>query len=99
MKKLFQAWCEEEEGCVVSISLGTVENITDQRARGLLSSSARLMYEIVADTPEEAMAVHYIKQGRNPYHPMGTPQKCPKGCGNIYYPEESGECPNCGPIC
>ncbi len=60
----------EEEGNTVS-SFASVENIEDMRARGLFSKDAKLVYRIEADTWEEAMAVHYIKQGRRPYVPEG----------------------------
>ena len=54
--------------------------------------------EVIADTPEEASAVHHIKMGWAPYKPMGEAAPCPQ-CGACFYPESSGVCPNCGPIC
>lgn len=99
MKETYQAWCEEEDGRIVATTLATLEGIQEQLAKVLLSRSARLMYQIEADTLEEAHAVHHLKMGWEPYRPMGKAQKCPNGCGSMYYPEGSGDCPICGNIC
>jgi hypothetical protein len=97
MKKTYEAWSEENgDPGSTFISADAVETMT---SKGLLSKDARLVYRIEADTFEEAMAVHYIKQGWSPFVPAGKACKCPNGCGAIFYPEGSGECPNCGRIC
>lgn len=64
----------------------------------LPDDAIELLYVIIADTFEEAGAVHNIKQGWEPYNPVGPAEKCPKKCGSMYYPYGSGECPNCGVI-
>ena len=97
MKKIYEAWGEEEGD--PGSTFASAENIQDMRTRGILSKDAKVVYRIEADTWEEAMAAHYIKQGRSPYVPEGEPSKCPNGCGGWFYPEGSGECPNCGRIC
>lgn len=56
------------------------------------------LYEFGAGTPEEASAIHSLRMGWGAYTPMGEPEKCPK-CSSWYYPEGSGECWRCGPIC
>jgi hypothetical protein len=96
MRKVYEAW-QGDAGC--SITFAPVENIQQQRANGLLPEDARLLYRVEADTWEEAMAVHYIKMGWSPYVPEGEPKECPRGCGAMFYPQGSGECPNCGRIC
>jgi hypothetical protein len=57
-----------------------------------------LLWRIEAATPEEALAIHHLRLGFEPYKPMGEPAPCPK-CGAIFYPEGSGECWRCGKIC
>ena len=96
MKKIYEAW-EDESEC--SITFGTVENINEYRATGLLSEKAQLLHRVEAHTWEEAMSEHNAKMGWGPYNPMGEPKECPRGCGAMFYPEGSGECPNCGRIC
>ena|ERR1051325_11022753 len=99
MKKVYEAWIEDNEEKSTSITLATAEGIEEQKTKGLLDRKAKLKYRIEADTFEEAMAVHHIKMGWSPYKPSGEPMSCPRSCGAIFYPEGSGECPNCGKIC
>lgn len=96
MKKQYEAWSDETDR---SITVATPDGIQELRSKGLLSEGAKLLHRIEADTYEEAMAVHNIKMGWNPYVPMGAAQECPRGCGAMFYPGGSGECPNCGRIC
>ena len=96
MKKIYEAW-EDDEGC--SIAFSTVESIKNQFAAGLLSEKAKLLHRVEADTWEEAMSLHYIQMGWSPYIPEGAPEECPNRCGAMFYPEGSGDCPNCGNIC
>jgi hypothetical protein len=79
-----------------SIVLTTEGNARILRGQGLLTGFA-LLYEFEADTPEEAHAIHNLRQGWEPYKPEGEPEKCPK-CNAIYYPESSGICWRCGRI-
>ena len=95
MKKTYEAWNDEEASATV---FSPLENLALERSRGLLAK-AEFLHRIEADTHEEAQAVHHIKMGWAPYVPMGKPEVCPKGCGAMYYPKGSGECPNCGRIC
>lgn len=96
MKKVYEAW-QGDAGR--STAFAPVESIQEQRANGSLPEDARLLYRVEADTWEEAMAVHYMKMGWGPYLPEGEPIECSRGCGAMFYPEGSGECPNCGRIC
>ena len=89
----YQAWADSD-----GILFTTLEGVAWHRERGLLSAEATLLHEVIADTPEEASAVHHIKMGWAPYKPMGEAAPCPH-CGAYFYPESSGICPNCGPIC
>ena len=52
------------------------------------------LYTITAATFEEAMAVHHLRQGWEPYQPTGQPGHCSR-CQSIFYPEGSGECWKC----
>jgi len=88
MKK-FEAWQNETE-----IAFGPVEKIASEKRQGLISDTATLIHTVYADT-WEAMAVHHIKMGWEPYKPVGNAEFCPK-CGSIYYPNGSGVCPKCG---
>ncbi len=99
MRKVYEAWAEEDGGSWSSIAFGPIEGIEEQRAKGLLDPHAKLRYRIEADTFEEALAVHHIKMGWSPFQPAGEPKPCPNSCGGVFYPEGSGECPNCGRIC
>jgi hypothetical protein len=96
MKKLYEVY-QGMDGC--SLTLGTPETFQQLRSNGLLENDAKLLFWIIADTLEEAMAVRNIKMGWAPYVPEGEPKECPRGCGAMFYPEGSGECPNCGRIC
>jgi hypothetical protein len=93
MKKVYEAWTEDG-----SVTFTLVENIPDLRQRGLIKPDAKFLHRIEADTFEEALAVHYLRRGME-FQPTGKPAKCPNDCGAYFYPEGSGECPNCGPIC
>ena len=94
MKKAYEGWATNG-----SVTFTLVENIPDLRQRGLLEPDAKFLHRIEADTFEEALAVHHLRMGREPYWPTGKPAKCPNECGAYFYPEGSGECPNCGKIC
>ena len=96
MKKVYEAWQDESTS---SITFASPEAIERLRALGDISDKAKLLHRVEADMPEEAMAVHHIKMGWAPYEPMGEASECPRGCGAMFYPGGSGECPNCGKIC
>jgi hypothetical protein len=94
MKYTYEAWADDE-----AITFSTREGIQWQKEHSLSGKNSRLLHIVEADTPEEAMAVHHIKMGWEPYVPMGEPKLCPRGCGSYFYPEGSGECPKCGKVC
>ncbi|MBL1278362.1 MAG: hypothetical protein COB30_019995 [Ectothiorhodospiraceae bacterium] len=94
MKYKFEAWADDD-----GVSLVASDNVKWQQENNLLGKHAKFLHSIEADTHEEAMAVHHIKMGWEPYKPMGEAKSCPKGCGAYFYPEGSGECPKCGKIC
>ena len=97
MKKLYQAW-EYIDECEI-ITFGEVNNIKEQIAQGLIPKEAKLLHQVEADTYEEAQTLHYIKMDWGVYKPMGEAKECPNGCGAMFYPKGSGDCPNCGSIC
>lgn len=97
MKKVYEAWRDEGDSTVTTFA--PPEAVEQERAAGEISDKAVLLHRVEADTFEEAMAVHHIKMGWEPFMPMGEAKECPKGCGAMFYPEGSGQCPNCGPIC
>jgi hypothetical protein len=98
MKKVFEAWSEGHGEKWEAMTLATPDVVGEMMDRGLLSRSALLKFRIEADTIEEAKAVQHIKMGWPPFRPNGKAAPCPNLCGAVYYPEGSGECPNCGKI-
>ncbi len=91
----FEVW--SDAGCT-EITVGTTEQIAEYRCRDLLGDNPKLLYEIQAATWEEAMAVHHIRMGWEPYRPVGEAAPCPNGCGALFYPKGTGWCRNCGSI-
>jgi len=89
----FEVWKDED-----GVTLTDNEGIKDLKQKQLFSGQPKLLYKISADTPEEAMAVHHIKMGWEPFRPEGPAELCPKDCGSYYYPNGSGICPKCGKI-
>ncbi len=61
---IFEAW-EDESG----VTFSTQENINDQKEKGLLSGSAKLLHQIEANSYEEAMLLHHQKMGWESYKP------------------------------
>ncbi len=92
----YEVW-SDKEGC--EITFATPEYIRDAQACGELSDQAKMLYLIEASTYEEAMSDHYRRMGWGAYIPVGEPQTCPRCGDNIFYPQGSGECPQCGVIC
>lgn len=92
--QVYQCWFDPKDNCV---SLTPISNVQAERDRGALSDAATLHYEIIAETFEEAMAIHHLRQGWAPYVPMGEVALCPK-CAAPYYPLGSGDCWRCGKI-
>ena len=90
--RVYQAWFDPEDR---GLLLTVFENVQANRDNGQLSDAATLLYEIAAETYEEAMAIHALRQGWAPYLPMGEGAGCPR-CSAVYYPEGSGECWRCG---
>jgi Immunity protein 8 len=98
MIKTNELWNLEYEDGGGMLSLGTAEQMNDQRSKGLLDPKSSLLFRIQAETYEEAKAVQNIKLGWSPYVPNGKPASCPNGCGGVFYPAGYHECPNCGLI-
>lgn len=90
---VWQAW-RDNDGIVYAPRERCIELVN----QGLLSESATLLHEIVAATGEEAMTLHYEKMGFGIYKPVGRQTPCPNKCGESYYPDGYGDCPNCGHI-
>ncbi len=61
----FEAW-EDDDG----ITFATPKNIQEQKEKGLLSSKAKLLHKIDANSYEEAMTLHHKKMGWESYKPM-----------------------------
>jgi len=86
----FEAWSTED-----GVVLGTLASIAEQRSKGLLSSSAQLLYSISAHTWEEAQAIHHLRMGFEPYKPQGVAAVC-SNCSALFYPAGSAQCWQCG---
>jgi hypothetical protein len=96
MSKIYEAW-QSDDGC--ETIFGTVEGIKQQMEQGLMPKNAKLLHRLEAGYYEEAMTKYYEIMGWGKYKPEGEPKECPNGCGAMFYPKGSGECPNCGRIC
>ncbi len=92
--KLYQCWFDETEA---SLSLLWFQDVQQHRDQGLLRETAKLLYEFVAETGEEAGAIHNLRQGFAPYVPMGEAAPCPN-CAAMHYPLGYGDCWRCGHI-
>lgn len=92
MKRIYSAWGEKEN----SEARCLVEGEGPPRfANGEIDRTCPdLCFYIEANSWEEAMAIYHLRQGWEPYRPMGEAAKCPS-CGAIYYPEGSGQCWRC----
>lgn len=94
MRKRFRAYREGP----AQTALYSEESEKDARDKHLLNENAELLWEIEAETQEEASAIYHLRMGFEPYFPVGEWQPCPK-CGAVFYPESYGECWRCGKIC
>jgi len=81
----FYAW-EHADGMEIEVSLNE-----EPPKDGPWSS----IYTFEAATWEEGMAIHFLRQGWNPYRPSGKAAECPT-CKATYYPAGSGVCWRCG---
>jgi hypothetical protein len=88
---VFECWSDPADD---SLSLFRSDH---HQARTMLSSRAKLLYQFVAYTHEEAMAVHCLRQGWAPYLPTGEAAPCPQ-CETPIYPESYGGCWRCGDV-
>jgi len=91
MKKIYEAWEDPGDN---SYALSK-KSADDMRGKLGLGPEARLLYQIEADSFEEAAAIHTLRMGWSPYCPSGEAEPCPQ-CGANFYPEGSGECWRCG---
>jgi hypothetical protein len=89
-KRIFEAWLDPEG----DVTFASAASAAERRAKGLLADSAVLLYVVEADTWEEAMAVHHLRMGYQPYRPLGSATPCPR-CRALIYSEGSGECWRC----
>ncbi len=83
----FEAW-QEPDGLLLATSEGLKTYA--------LAPGSTFLYAFEAATHEEAMAIHHLRQGFEPYKPLGPAVPCPNGCATHYYPEGGGVCPLCG---
>ncbi len=92
MLRIYEAWGHDSARDATVASPAAIESM---RQKGLLSPTAKLLYRIQAHTWEEAMAIHHLRMGWEPYQPVGSAEPCPR-CGARRYPEGSGQCWQCG---
>lgn len=81
MLKEYTYWlsCDETEGYI-----SVADHVPDL-------NDYNKIYSIYAETWEEAMAIHNLREGYSPYYPEGEAEIC-LNCSNFYYPKGSGEC-------
>lgn len=89
----YEAWADE-----LGLTLATTEGILSQRGARLLGPKSRLLYRFEAASWEEANAIHHLRQGWEPYKPMGEAAQCPD-CDANFYPKGSGQCWRCDYEC
>lgn len=94
-RRTYEVWREEDN---IGTTTCRAEDVKDNLARGLMGERPVFQHSIEADTFEEAIAISHLRRGSEPYRPEGEPKPCPNGCGAMFYPEGSGQCPNCGQI-
>ena len=91
MKRVFTAW-RSSDGLQISLVHGEGP---PRFANGELQPNCEvLLWRIEVGSYEEAMAIHRLRLGWEPYVPEGEAAPCPC-CGSMYYPENSGQCWNC----
>jgi hypothetical protein len=61
----FQCWRDDN-----GLTFAPIETIEMHKRRGLMESDAEFLYEVEADSWNEAMQKHYDKQGWGIYRPM-----------------------------
>lgn len=64
---VYECWIGDDG---TDITLTSPEIAADHRERGLIPADAVLAYSFEADTYNEAMQMHYDRQGWGTYHPM-----------------------------
>jgi hypothetical protein len=96
MKKIYTAWGLNNE-TLPHMLVGGEDPVT--YANGEKDPECeKIFWQIEASTWEEAMAIHHLRQGFEPYKPMGKAEPCPK-CGALFYPQGGGECWSCDYEC
>ncbi len=67
-QNVWQAWRDKDDRTVFALSERCIELVI----QGLLSESATLLHEIVAETGEEAISLHHEKMGFGVDKPVDT---------------------------
>ena len=71
MESIYEVWEDYNEKMLSeSITVSTREGIEKSKSQGDLSLRAKLLYTITASTWEDAMVIHYERQGWGRYKPM-----------------------------
>ena len=87
--KVYECWKDDE-----GIALFQADTSPDQISV-ILTHGAQLYYRIYAATWEEAMAIHHLRLGYEPYKPMGKPKRCQKCQIGLIYLDGDSECWYC----
>ena len=90
--KIFECWEDPEDGSVSLLKYGDSEL---HKAKALLSNRAKVLYTFPAATQDEAMAIHYLRQGLGAYVPTGEYSRC-ASCGAQSYRLSNAVCWRCG---
>lgn len=86
---IYECWVDD------GVALLPKENVEQHKRQGTLAEAAIFQYMIRAATWEEAMAIHYLRQGWGTYLPAGAPGTCAQ-CTAVIYPDGTAECWRCG---
>lgn len=91
MKRVFSAW--GVEGC------GLAYRLAEGTARPQFSEDTPvLLWSVEVGSFEEALAIRNLRNGWEPYTPIGEPSPCPV-CAAIHYADDSGQCWRCDHVC
>lgn len=95
MQRVFTAWGKKDDAQPSAMCAG---DGPPRFANGELDPDCeKLFWRIVVGSWEEASAVFNLRNGWEPYAPMGRAAPCPR-CGSQFYPEGSGQCWHCDHI-
>jgi len=96
MNRVFTAWGDVDSGIASTLVEG--EGPPRFCNGDIIPDSGQLLWRIEVGSAEEACAIRNLRNGWEPFAPIGEPQPCPN-CGALHYPQDSGHCWRCEHKC